>query len=149
MRDRKLVFATVSRSSLRPVSFPVTRAIRQAPVQPRCAPPCFQRAAALFFQLVAWYIKLLWPLGRWRAWLRLRVRVVAAPRWAEEAVARGSIRNGALRAALPSLDYSREFWQGGEALLLTVRIAVRWMVRKADMPTHKLTAEIIAAAIDG
>ena len=36
-----------------------------------------------------------------------------------------------------------------EALLLTGRIAVRWMVRKADMPTQKLTAEIIAAAIDG
>jgi hypothetical protein len=36
-------------------------------------------------------------------------------------------------------------WQRGEDLLPTGRIAVRWMVRKADMPTQKLTAEIIAA----
>ncbi len=36
-----------------------------------------------------------------------------------------------------------------EALLPAARIALRWMVRKADMPTQKLTAEIIAAAIDG
>ena len=59
------------------------------------------------------------------------------------------MRNAASRAALSSLDYPGKFWQRGEALLLTGRIAVRWMVRKADMPTQKLTAEIIAAAIDG
>jgi hypothetical protein len=59
------------------------------------------------------------------------------------------IQNAASRAALRSFDYPSEFWQRGEALLLTGRIAVRWMVRKADMSTQKLTAEIIAAAIDG
>ena len=55
-------------------------------------------------------------------------------------------------AAYPVANASasiREFWQRGEALLLTGRIAVRWMERKADMPTQILTAEIMAAAIDG
>jgi hypothetical protein len=63
--------------------------------------------------------------------------------------ARGLIQNAASRAALRSFEYPSEFWQRGEALLLTGRIAVRWMVRKAHVLTQTLTAEIIAAAIDG
>src|SRR5208283_182541 len=49
------------------------------------------------------------------------------------------MQNAGSRPALPLLDYSGEFWQRREALLLTGRIAVRWMVRKADMPTQELS----------
>jgi hypothetical protein len=49
---------------------------------------------------------------------------------------------------LPSMNLSLK-GHPRQRPLLTGRIAVRWMVRKADMPTQKLTPEIITAAIQG
>jgi hypothetical protein len=66
-----------------------------------------------------------------------RARAAPAPirrKWRD---ARGSIRTVASRAAMPSLDYPGEFWQRGETLLPTGRIAVRWMVIPCGASRHR------------